>query len=153
MRFVILIGFLLSFLGGGPAFAADQPHEPKANLTILADAEFMLPAAQLVRSYSRQTDTPLTLVLKNPAEAEAQIMQGLEAHVLLTADANLVERLANQGLTDVNSTRAITTGPATYKVMVLASESMEASRAFAEFLQSADARTILARFGYQSPKP
>lgn len=81
--------------------------EPNANLTILADESLLLPLAQISRAYAKHGKTPLTIILKNAAESEEQIEQGLEAHVMITENHPLVERLAAQGLTDVSSTRAI----------------------------------------------
>jgi molybdenum ABC transporter molybdate-binding protein len=107
MRF--LLASLLLLLTAATAAAQEAPPraEPNPNLTLLADANLMLPVAQLARLYSSQHNTPLTVVLKNSNDAESQIMQGLEAHVLLTSNHALVERLADQGLTDVNGTKQI----------------------------------------------
>ncbi|MES2985040.1 MAG: substrate-binding domain-containing protein [Pseudomonadota bacterium] len=89
------------------ASAAEPPHlAQKPNLTILADESLMLPLAHIARAYADNDKTPLTIILKNATEAENQIEQGLEAHVMLTENHPLVERLAAQGLTDVSSTRA-----------------------------------------------
>ena len=100
-RFLLsLIALLLSL----PAMAADTA---KANLTILADESMLLPLAQLARSYATSSKTPLTIVVKNTADAERQIEQGLEAHVVITADGALIAKLAEQGLTDVSSRKAI----------------------------------------------
>lgn len=90
-----------------PLAAIAQPG-PKGtqqpNLTIMADSRMLLPLAQLTRVYSEQTNTPITVVLKSRTEAETQILQGIEAHVVITSDEKLVSRLGDQGLTDVNST-------------------------------------------------
>lgn len=98
---------LLALLFAAPCYAMPTHAEPKANLTILADEALLLPLSQLVRDYAKATGTPLTIVLNNPDITERQIEQGLEAHALITADRSLVDRLTEQGLTDVSSRRAV----------------------------------------------
>ena len=97
--FLILLALLL------PPLALAVPVRP--NLTVLVDANLMVPAARLGRAYTKMNHTPLTMVVKNAAEAEDEIGQGLEAHVVLTANPELIEHLTEQGLTDVSSTRAV----------------------------------------------
>ena len=105
-RFLLAIFLLLS--AAHPVLAVDGQHPvQKANLTILADENMLLPLAQLARAYATETGTPLTIVLKNTKDAEDQIEQGLEAHLLITANYPLIERLAAQGLTDISSRRAV----------------------------------------------
>ncbi len=108
MRF-LLPSILLVLATFGIATAEDAvPHaDPKPNLTILADENLMLPAAQFARAYAKTNGTPLTVVLKNAANAESQILQGLEAHLLLTSNHTMIGHLADQGLTDVSSTKPI----------------------------------------------
>ncbi len=92
--------------------AADTPRARQhANLTILADENLLLPLAQIARLYAAHTNTPLTVVLKHAEEAAPQIEQGLEAHLLITANAVLINRLTEQGLTDVTSRRSISRTP------------------------------------------
>ena len=100
MRRTLLILLMLFAL---PATAS----EPRANLTILADESLMLPLARLTRDYATTTHTPLTVVVNNSAQAEHQIEQGLEAHVIITGDYPLLARLTDQGLTDVSSRRPV----------------------------------------------
>lgn len=76
------------------------------NLTILMDKNLILPTADVSRSYTRQSRTPLTTVVRN-ANSENEIGQGLEAHLVITADGHFLEKLANQGLIDVTSTHTI----------------------------------------------
>lgn len=78
---------------------------PPANLTLLADTSLMLPLTQVARAYAIKTRTPLTVAVKDSENAAAEIEQGLEAHVLLTANQQLVTSLRNRGLTDVFSAR------------------------------------------------
>ena len=109
MRAVVACVFSILLLVPFASHAGDAPvrQTPKANLTVLVDAEMMLPAATLARTYATRSGTPLTAVLRHSDEAEQQILQGLEAHVLITADHALVERLGAQGLIDVSATRTI----------------------------------------------
>ena len=106
MRKIFLILTTLAF--SLPAMAADMPPrlEPKPNLTILTDESLMLPLAQIARAYANTGKTPLTIIVKNAADAQSQIEQGLEAHVMLTENDPLIVQLTEQGLTDVSSTRA-----------------------------------------------
>lgn len=106
MRFLAL--YIAIILVQLPATAAENlPTREKSNLTILADERLLMPLADLVRQYAVIEQTPLTVVVKNAATAENQIEQGLEAHVLLTANRPMIDRLSEQGLTDVTSRRTI----------------------------------------------
>jgi ABC-type molybdate transport system substrate-binding protein len=107
-----LIFLCLAALLQLPVAAAEVPRPAqKANLTILSDENMLMPLAQLVRLYAAHTNTPLTVVLKHAEEASAQIEQGLEAHLIITANAPLINRLTEQGLTDVTSRRGIARSP------------------------------------------
>ncbi len=77
------------------------------NLHVLADAGLMLPLAELSRDYAAQSGTPLSVATEDSADA-AKIQQGLEADLLLTADAPMIEELKLQGLADVFHTRPFT---------------------------------------------
>jgi len=104
-RFLIFVAIAFSALT-----AAAQPvakTSTKANLTILTDENMLLPLAPLARLYASQSSTPLTIVVKNAETAEKQIEQGLEAHVIITANTGLMDRLIEQGLTDVSSRRTL----------------------------------------------
>lgn len=102
--FTTSVLMLLFFL---PLAASATMAEPKANITIIADDDMLLPLAQVARRYATASNTPLTVVLKNADDAEHQIEQGLEAHVIITANYPLLDRLTNQGLTDVTSRRTV----------------------------------------------
>lgn len=104
MRF-ILLSLLLTFYCL-PAQAMEA-MKPKANLTILTDEAMLLPLAQIARAYASETQTPLTIVVKQADTAQRQIEQGLEAHLIITANYALIEQLTTQGLTDVSSRKAI----------------------------------------------
>lgn len=102
MRRILLV--LAAFAGlSGPALAIAPP----ANLTVLADASLMLPLAQLARGYATSTGTPVAIAVKDGEDAAAQIEQGLEAHLLLTASQPLITSLRNRGLIDVFSAKPI----------------------------------------------
>lgn len=86
-----------------PMMAAAAP----TNLSILTDEQLLMPLSRIARDYSKQTGTPLTVVLKDAEDTSHQIEQGLEAHVLITANQPLILRLTEQGLTDVTSRKTI----------------------------------------------
>lgn len=67
----------------------------------------MLPLADLARDYAVRTHTPVTVVVKNATDAQLQIEQGLEAHVVLTANQPLLDRITDQGLADVASRKTV----------------------------------------------
>jgi molybdate transport system substrate-binding protein len=108
-RFAILF-FLLMFAPLVHAAEVAKPTAP-SNLTIIVDEQMLLPLATLARAYATSTSTPLNIVLKNAEDTEHQIGQGLEAHVIITADYPLITRLVEQGLTDVTSRRPIARTP------------------------------------------
>ena len=92
------------------------------NLTILADDALMLPLAELSRSYATESGTPLT-VIRASGDPAQQIEQGYEAHILLSADPTLIERLAQRGLIDVFGTKAF----ASTQLALVAPTRMQAS--------------------------
>jgi ABC-type molybdate transport system substrate-binding protein len=106
LRFIFAI---MLFLACPPAVAQEVAArtDSKTNLTVLVDDNLLLPLTRLARLYAITDGTPLTIVVKNTEEAEMQIEQGLEAHVMLTENQALISRLTEQGLTDVNATRPI----------------------------------------------
>lgn len=101
----ILISLLFVFFCL-PAQALEA-MKPKANLTILTDESMLLPLAQIARAYAKESQTPLTIVVKQADTTQRQIEQGLEAHVLISANYSLIDQLTNQGLTDVSSRKPI----------------------------------------------
>lgn len=103
-RFILILPLFFAALH---AHAEPAKMVPNNNLTILADEDMLLPLAQIARAYSLEKKTPLTVVMKTADEAEAQISQGLEAHIIVTANEPLLNRLIDQGLTDVSSRRPV----------------------------------------------
>lgn len=87
------------------AASAAKPATSPANLTVLSSPSLMLVMAELTRLYSTQTGTPLTVISTANADPAQQIEQGFEAHILLSPDPTLVERLAQRGLIDVFGTQ------------------------------------------------
>lgn len=87
-----------------PLAASAAKPLPANNLTVLANPSLMLVMAELARDYSTQTGTPLT-VIRTSADPAQQIEQGFEAHILLSPDPTLVERLAQRGQIDVFGTQ------------------------------------------------
>lgn len=88
-----------------PFTASAAKTAPSDNLTVLADPSLMLVMAELARSFSSETGTPLT-VIRTDTDPAQQIEQGFEAHILLSPDPTLVERLAQRGQIDVFGTQA-----------------------------------------------
>ncbi len=106
MRSLVIL--VLALLLQPPVMAADgDPTTEKSNLTILADDRLLVALAPLARDYATANHTPMTVMLKDINTAEHQIEQGLEAHLILTADGALLSRLSDQGLTDVTSRRTV----------------------------------------------
>ena len=101
--------FIRLFLGlccaALPLHANAANPAPANNLTVLADPSLMLVMAELARDYSTDTGTPLT-VIRTSIDPAQQIEQGFEAHILLSPDPTLVERLAQRGLIDVFGTHS-----------------------------------------------
>lgn len=96
----ILIGLCCFVL---PLNASAKPT-PSENITVLADPSLILVMAELAREYSTSTGTPLT-VIRTSTDPAQQIEQGFEAHILLSPDPTLVERLAQRGQIDVFGTQ------------------------------------------------
>ena len=89
--------YMLAFALALPAQAADGD----GNLTVLADPSLLLPLAELSRDYAKQSGTPLAFMVEDSEHAAGQIEQGLDAHLLLTANQPLLESLKERGLADV----------------------------------------------------
>ena len=105
LRFLLLFfaaSFCLTAAAGEPVHA-----KPRANLTILVDDNLILPVSRIARAYAKASDTPLTIAVLNPEDVHAQIGQGLEAHMMITANTSLISELAESGLTDATSNRPV----------------------------------------------
>lgn len=85
--------------------ATPAPPKRMPNITIIADSSLMLALADLSRLYARLTNTPVTVIRDHSADPARQLEQGFDAHILLSADPTLVERLAQRGLIDVFGTQ------------------------------------------------
>lgn len=81
-------------------FAHAAPRE-LSNLTIIADPSLILPLNALVRDYSIANHIAVTLVSSEEKDPETLIREGMEAHVLISADAGLTTQLQLRGLVDV----------------------------------------------------
>lgn len=82
------------------------PAMAKDNLTILAEDSLMLPLADITRAYARKNGTPITVIRNESEDPARQLEQGFDAHILLSADPTLVQRLAQRGLIDVFGTQS-----------------------------------------------
>lgn len=78
-----------------------QRSDDLANLTVITDPSLLLPMQQLVRRYSTQHHISITLVSSEEKDPETLIGEGMEAHVLISADPELRETLELRGLIDV----------------------------------------------------
>lgn len=78
----------------------------KENLTILAEDSLLLPLAEINRAYAKETSTPITVIRNDNDDPARQLEQGFDAHILLSADPTLVQRLAQRGLIDVFGTQS-----------------------------------------------
>lgn len=109
MRRLTFIFALVFLLAARTGLAQEMPehYAAKPNLTLLVDEELLLPMSQLARHYAARNATPITVVLKDGPMAASQIGQGLEAHLLITANSELLDSLTAQGLTDVSTNHAI----------------------------------------------
>lgn len=101
----IFLCLCLALFAVTPARAGAVLHQ-QHNLTILADDSLMLPLAEVARGYSKRTGTPLTVLRNDGGDPARQLEQGFEAHILLSADPTLVQRLAQRGLIDVFGTQS-----------------------------------------------
>lgn len=95
-----LLASLVLLTLASPALAAPRP-----NLTLLVDGSLMLPMAELSRLYTKEERTPLTIIRDPGDDPARRLEQGYEAHILLSADPTLVDRLAQRGLIDVFGTQ------------------------------------------------
>ena len=130
MRRILLILAMLF-----PTLAAAQPAAPLAptNLTLFADATILPALAPLAQRYARSQHIALTVAQIDPATLTRQVGQGLEAHVVLTADKSLVLALADQGQTDVLSAREV----ARTQLALVGPTSMQRSDLFARHISFA----------------
>ncbi|MBN8543447.1 MAG: substrate-binding domain-containing protein [Alphaproteobacteria bacterium] len=81
-------------------YAQAAPRE-LSNLTIIADPSLILPLSELVRDYSVQKRVAITLVSSEEKDPETLIGEGMEAHVLISADTELTTQLQLRGQVDV----------------------------------------------------
>lgn len=124
MRYFLVLILVLS---------ASAAQAAPANLTVLADSSLMLPLAQISRDYARETGTPLAIVVKSGDAAAQQIEQGLEAHLLLTANQPLIASLRDRGLIDVFSAKPF----ARTQLALVGSSDIEARTDFARHISFA----------------
>lgn len=97
--------FFLAALTPPATFGAnDNMH---SNLTILADEALIPPLSQLARRYSLTSNTPITLVMLNPDSVILQLEEGMEGHILITAEGKLLAALGERGLMNVGSRKTV----------------------------------------------
>jgi|GEM_PF-4626905 len=71
------------------------------NITVIADPALMMPLSELVRQYSTKHEVSVTLVSSEEKDPETLIGEGMEAHVLISANQELTATLQLRGLIDV----------------------------------------------------
>lgn len=103
-RILLIFSMVLLSL---PARATDSTS---GSLILLADEELMLPLAQISRAYASEMRSPVTVVVKDEADIQQQVEQGIEAHLLITANTAIIKQLSERGLTDVSSRKIIGSG-------------------------------------------
>lgn len=99
----VLVGWFCLILMTTSPVAAIEAANAKPNISIWVDDSILVPMARIARIYTAKTDTPLTVVAIRGDDTRYQIEQGLEVHVMLTANRALINELSAQGLTDVSS--------------------------------------------------
>lgn len=140
--FLLIVMWMVS-----PAMAAEHlSPDPHPNITVLADESLMLPLADLTRDYAKRTHTPVTVVVKNTADAERQIGQGLEAHLVLTANRHLLDQITDQGSADVSSRHTIVRARLALVTTHRVRDSLNLAEriSFAAILRATDALPVLA---------
>lgn len=106
MRYTLRIIMILALCV--PAFVGARAEQAPVSLTVLADPILVVPLTQVARDYTRKTGTSITIVATDGEEAAQQIGQGLDAHLLITANQVLLKKLNEQGLVDVFGKRVVT---------------------------------------------
>lgn len=105
MRLLLLWLLLLTL--ARPTWASDVSQ----GVTLLADEDLLFPVTHIARDYATTHNTPVTIVRNPGGDVARAIAQGLEADAILTADAALLNQLAERGLSDVSSRRTIAQSP------------------------------------------
>lgn len=146
MRAILLWFISVWMLVSVPARADDA----SINLTVLTDSALMLPLTELAREYARTHHASVTVVVMEGQDIAQQIGQGLDANLIVTADQPLLEALNARGLVDVFGKRTIARKYDTqYRAVLVASEALEPSRAFLDYLQGDTARAVIASYGME----
>jgi ABC-type molybdate transport system substrate-binding protein len=96
----LLKSVFLVFCCAQAAFATPRSTE-LTNLTIITDPALILPLSELVRQYSVSHHVAVTLVSSEEKDPATLIGEGMEAHILISADDTLTAGLQLRGLIDV----------------------------------------------------
>lgn len=99
-----LIPFLIAWLVLAPLHSARAAESP--NLTVLVEDSLLLPLSEITRIYAKEKGVSLTVIRLRDGDPAHALEQGFDAHILLSADPTLVQRLAQRGLIDVFGTRS-----------------------------------------------
>lgn len=96
-----LLQFMVMMLWCVPLAHANPRTEELTNLTVITDPALVLPLQQLVRHYGTKHHIAITVVSSEEKDPETLIGEGMEAHVLISADTDLTAQLQLRGLIDV----------------------------------------------------
>lgn len=83
------------------ALAAAPRSEELVNLTVIIDPALQLPMQELARRYATKEHIAITLVSSEEKDPETLIGEGMEAHVLISANKELSATLQLRGMMDV----------------------------------------------------
>lgn len=108
MRKLHYLCFLLLCLLASPAFAQEKlDSEVTADITVLADPSLTVPLVRIARRYGELYNIPVSTSFGSSKSQLAQIKEGLEGNVFITAKASWMKQLQQEGLMDVYSRTSI----------------------------------------------
>lgn len=124
-----VLGFCLLLGLASATFAAPAA----VNITVLLDERLMLAGSDLARLYAQQEGRSLTIARTQPDRLAEAVGQGLEAHLIITADDALIRQLKAQGLVDIASIQALVETP----VALVTTQRLNAQQSFAQYISVA----------------
>lgn len=106
MRFFLIL--LLSGFLSCPSWALEKLDTDVAeDITVLADPSFTVPLTRIARRYGELYNTPVSLSFGSSKDQLAQVREGLEGNIFITAKAAWMKQLQQEGLMDVYSRTTI----------------------------------------------
>ncbi len=82
------------------SFAREENHN---DLTILSASSFTNPLIELIRIYSRESNTTINTSFDDPKEQETKIIDGEDADIFISSNPTIINNLKQKGLVDVFS--------------------------------------------------